>query len=155
MNIGRLSNDDGEDNKNVPSYQNEGLFFFLNFFRVDFSLKMANIGQLPYGVLGTPPKFGLREETEFVAVFTSSKQRRKRKFKAVFVKVVKKSTLHVIYLLGLFRLTFSLPPPSTSPSSLLPGFLDVRKECEHVFSKNASHLCIFSLDIYVIHDSVH
>ena len=28
MNIGRLSNDDGKDNKNVPSYQNEGVFFF-------------------------------------------------------------------------------------------------------------------------------
>ena len=116
---------------------------------------MANIGELPYGVLGTPPKFGLREEIEFVTVFTSSKQRRKRKFKAVFVKVVKKRTLHVIYLLVLFRLTFSLPSPSTSPSSLLPGFIDVRKESEHVFSKNAPHLFIFSLDICVIHDSVH
>jgi len=41
---------------------------------------MANIGELPYGVLGTGPKFGLSKETEFVAVFTSSKQRRKRKF---------------------------------------------------------------------------
>ena len=28
MNIGRLSNDDGKDNKNVPSYQNEGVVFF-------------------------------------------------------------------------------------------------------------------------------
>ena len=68
MNIGRLSNDDGKDNKNVPSYQNEGVVFFFNFFRVDFSLKMANIGELPHGVLGTPPKFGLREEIEFVCL---------------------------------------------------------------------------------------
>ena len=27
---------------------------------------MANVGQLPYGVLGTAPKFGLREEIELV-----------------------------------------------------------------------------------------
>ena len=44
------------------------------------SLKMANKGELPYRVLGTAPNFGLREETEFVPVLTSSKQRRKRKF---------------------------------------------------------------------------
>ena len=43
MNIGRLSNDDGEGNENVPSYQNE-CAFFLNFHFN--SLKMANIGQL-------------------------------------------------------------------------------------------------------------
>ena len=43
MNIGCLSNDDGEGNENVPSYQNE-CAFFLNFHFN--SLKMANIGQL-------------------------------------------------------------------------------------------------------------
>ena len=96
---------------------------------------MENIDELHYGVLGTAPKFGLREEIEFVPLFKSSKQRRKRKFNVVFVQVVKKSTLHVIYLLGLFRLTFSLPSLSPSPSSLLPGFLDVRKESEHVLRK--------------------
>ena len=102
----------------------------------DFSsLEMANIGELPYGVLGTAPKFGLREEIEFVPVLTSSKQRRKRKFNVVFVQVVKKSPLLVIYLLGSFRLTLSLLSPSPSPSSLLRGFIDVRKESEHVFRK--------------------
>ena len=41
------------------------LFFFFNFsaFISVNSLKMANIGELPYGVFGTAPKFGLREET--------------------------------------------------------------------------------------------
>ena len=103
---------------------------------------MANIGELLYGVLETAPKYGLREEIEFVPVFTSSKQRGKRKFNVVFAQVVKKSTLHVIYLLGSFRLTLSLPSPyaSSSPLSLLPGFIDVRKESEHVFRKNACHL---------------
>ena len=52
---------------------------------------MANIGDLFYGVLGTAPKFGLREGIEFAPVFTSSKQRRKRKFTDVFVQVVKKA----------------------------------------------------------------
>ena len=88
MNIGRLSNDDGEGNKNVPRY------------RGDFnSLKMANVGKLPYGALGTVPKFGHGEEIEFVSVVTSSKQRRKRKFNVVFVQVVKKSALQAQNLL--------------------------------------------------------
>ena len=52
---------------------------------------MENIGELPYGVLGTVPKFGLREEIEFVPLLTFSKQRLKRKFNVVFVQVVKKS----------------------------------------------------------------
>ena len=50
-----LSNDDGDGNENVPSYLNECMFDFN-------SLKMANIGELPYGILGTAPKFGLRDE---------------------------------------------------------------------------------------------
>ena len=50
-----LSNDDGEGNENAPSYLNECMFDFN-------SLKMANIGELPYGILGTAPKFGLRDE---------------------------------------------------------------------------------------------
>ena len=123
-----LSNDDVEGNENVPSYLNECVFNFN-------SLKMPNIGELPYGVLGTAPKFGLREEIEFVPVLTSSKQRRKRKFNVVFVQVVKKSPLLVIYLLGSFRLTLSLLSPSPSPSSLFRGFIDVRNESEHVFRK--------------------
>ena len=32
---------------------------------------MENKGEPPYGVLGTAPNFGLREEIEFVLVFTS------------------------------------------------------------------------------------
>ena len=39
MNIGRLSNNDGEGNENVPSYQNEWTdFFFFNFFAFISSL---------------------------------------------------------------------------------------------------------------------
>ena len=72
MNIGRLSNYDGEGNENVPSYQNKCVFFF-NF----YPLKIANIGELPYGVLGTVLKFGLREEIKFVPVFKPSNQRPK------------------------------------------------------------------------------
>ena len=83
---------------------------------------MADTGELSYGVLGTAPKFRLREVFEFVPVFTSSKQRRKRKFTVVFVHVVKKSALDVQNLL-----LGSLSSPSSSPSSLLPGFIDVRK----------------------------
>ena len=92
-NIGRLSNNDGESNKNVPSYQNECVFlfcfvlFFVLFCFYFNSLKVANIGELPYIVLGTAAKFGLREEIEFVPVFTSSKQPRKRKFNIVFVQL--------------------------------------------------------------------
>ena len=52
---------------------------------------MADIGELPKGVLRTLPKFGLREEIEFVPVFTPSKQRHKRNFTVVFLQVVKKS----------------------------------------------------------------
>ena len=93
MNFGCLSNDDGEGKENVLSYQMNARFFF-NFFAF-----------ISYQVLGTTPNFGLKEETEFVPVLTSSKQRRKRKFTVVFVQVVKKSALDVqnlffIYLLG-------------------------------------------------------
>ena len=96
---------------------------FLNFYLNSF--KMANIGELPYGVYVTAPKFGLREETEFVPVFTSSKRRRKRKFTVLFVQVVKKSALDVQNLLLFIYLLGSLPSPS--PSSLLPGSIDVPK----------------------------
>ena len=56
---------------------------------------MANKGELPYGVLGNVPKFGLREEIKFVPVLTSSKHRCKGNFTVVFVQVVKKSALDV------------------------------------------------------------
>ena len=129
MNIGCLRNDDGEGNENVLRYQNECAFFFFNFFAFISvnSLKMANLGELPYGGLGTAAKFGLREGTEFAPVFTSSKQRRKRKFTVVYVQVVKKSALDVQNLLFFIYLLGSLSLPSPSPSSLPPGFIDVRK----------------------------
>ena len=63
---------------------------------------MANIGQLPKGVLGTAPEFGLREEIELIFVSTSPEQRRKRKFNVWFVQVLKKSALHVQSLLFSF-----------------------------------------------------
>ena len=66
----------------------------------------------------------------------------------MFAQVLKKSALHMqnllffIYLLGSFRLMFSLPSPLPSPSSLLPGFIDVRKRLgiPKRFDKNAFHL---------------
>ena len=86
MNIRCLSNDDDKGNdENVPSYQNECasffLFFFLNFFAfISTLLQWQNICELPTESWGTrlsSDKFGLREEVEFVPVFTtSSKQRR-------------------------------------------------------------------------------
>ena len=80
MNTGWLSNDNGEGNENVPSYQMNARFFktFFAFISVN-SLKMANKGEFPYRLLGTAPNFGLREETEFVPVLTSSKQRRRKR----------------------------------------------------------------------------
>ena len=64
----------------------------------------------PYGVLGNAPNLGLRKVIELVPVFTSSKQRRKRKFTVVFVQVVKKSALrrrlsfHQIYRCTLLKI---------------------------------------------------
>ena len=66
----------------------------------------------------------------------------------MFVQVVKKSAQHVhnllffIHVLGSFRLTFLLSSPSPSPSSLLPGFIDVRKRLgiRTRFSQNACHV---------------
>ena len=81
------------------------------------SLKMANIGELRYGVLGTDPNFGLREEIKFSYVYVLQ-QRLKKKFMVVFVQVVKRSVLDVQnLLLTLTRRT----------SSLLSGFIDVCK----------------------------
>ena len=90
MNIGRFSNDEG--NENVSSYRNECLFLFLFWnFRVYFNaVKMAYISELPTESRGPHPRFGLREEIELVPVFTSFKQRRKRTFNPVFVQFVRK-----------------------------------------------------------------
>ena len=57
---------------------------------------MANIGELPYGVLGTAPKFGSAKKLNLSLRLRPLKQRRKRKFfTVVFVQVVKKSVLDV------------------------------------------------------------
>ena len=109
INKGRVSNDDGEGNENVPSYQNRKCeLFFFNFsaFISVNSLKMANKSEFSYGVLGTAPKFGLREEIEFVPVLTSSKHRCKRNFTVVFVQVVKKSALDVQNFKCCFSFTY-------------------------------------------------
>ena len=123
MNIGRLSNNDGEGNANVPSYQMNARLFQIS--------QNGKYRGTSLWSLGTAPKFGLREEIEFVPVFTSSKQCRKKKFNVAFVQVEEENALHVQnlllfnYLLGMFRLTFLFPSPLLL--SLFPGFIDVRK----------------------------
>ena len=126
------------------------LFFNFSAFISVNSLKMANIDELPYGVLGTALKFGLREETEFVPVFRSSKHRCKRNSTVVFVQVVKKSALDVQNLLFFIYLLGSLPSPSPSPSSrrcsqdlsvCVKGY-----ESEHILVKTPA---IFSLVRYI------
>ena len=64
MYLGCLSNDDGEGR-----VLNALLFF--NFFEfISFnSLKLANIGKLSYGVLGTAPKFGSAKKLNFPCVY--------------------------------------------------------------------------------------
>ena len=110
---------------------------------------MAKKGEFPYGVLGIAPKFGLREEIEFVPVFTSSNHRCKRNFTVVLVQVVKTSTLDVQNLLFFFYLLGSLPSPSPSPS-LLPGFIDWQTVMNpNTFFKNACHLFTSQIIIYV------
>ena len=44
MNIEHLSNDDGEGNANLPSYQNDCAVFLSTFSRCFNSLKIANAG---------------------------------------------------------------------------------------------------------------
>ena len=82
------------------------------------------------------------QEIEFVPVFTSFKQRRKRKFTVVFVQVVKKSALDVQNLL-FFSFTYwahcrrrHCRPLRYSQdlSMCVNGW-----ESEHGFSKNACH----------------
>ena len=74
-------------------------------------------------------------------MFTSSKQRRKKKFSVVFIQVVKKSALHVPNLfffnslIGLVSfdvlvavaVAFAAAAAAVARSSLLLGFIDVRK----------------------------
>ena len=69
-------------------------FFFFNLFAFIAvnSLKIKSIGELPYGVLGTAPKFGLREEIEVAPVsLRPPNNGTKGNKKVVFVQVVKKS----------------------------------------------------------------
>ena len=102
---------------------------------------MVNIGEFLYRVLETAPKFGLREEIEFVPMYLRlGKQHRKRKFSVLFIQVVKKSALHVQNLLFFYLLiglvSFDVlvavavavaAPAAVARSSLLPGFIDVCK----------------------------
>ena len=92
--------------------------FFFNFFEFISinSLKMANIGELPYGVLGTAPKFGSAKKLNLSLCLRPLKQRRKRKFfTVVFLQVVKKSALDVqnflffLLLIGLIAVAVTVP----------------------------------------------
>ena len=98
MNIGCLSNDDDEGRERT--YYNFFAFISVN------SLKMANIRWTSLRSLRDRFQVRISEEIESVPVFTSSKQRRKRKFFTVqlFVQVVKKSTLDVQNLLSFLLL---------------------------------------------------
>ena len=84
-------------------------------------------------------------------VFTSSKQRRKRKFNVVLVQVIKKSALHVqnvlffIYLLGSFCLTFSFPLPSSCSVSERFG-----KNACHIFTRYICHSIFVPLVNYFV-----
>ena len=75
-----------------------------------------------------------------LCVYVLAKQNRKRKFSVVFIQVVKKSALHVRNLLFFYLLielvSFDVlvavavsvaASPAVARSSLLPGFVDVRK----------------------------
>ena len=103
---------------------------------------MANTGELPYRVLGTAPKFGLREETEFVPMYLRpGKQHRKRKFSVGRVhtgcneKRATRSKFVVFYLL-IRLVSFDVlvavdvaiaAAVAVARSSLHPGFIDVYK----------------------------
>ena len=90
---------------------------------------MANIGELPYVFLGTAPKFGLQttsqKEIFYGGVRTGCKEKRAGRSKFVAFSFIywahcrrRRACVARKRLLG--RL-------SPSPSSLLPGFIDVRK----------------------------
>ena len=107
-------------------YQNEcAFFFFFNFFAFIAvnSLKIKSIGELPYGVLGTAPKFGLREEIDDELPLclrppnNGTKENKKGRVRTGCKKRALAWTCKIccffIYLLR------SLPSPSPSSSSLL------------------------------------
>ena len=110
---------------------------------------MANIGELPYGVLGTAPKFGSAKKLNLSLCLRPPNNVAKRIFfTVVFVQVVKKSPLDVQNLL------FFL---------LLIGFIAVAVTVAFVFAPRIYRLvwtvrnsntvlvktpAIFSLDIY-------
>ena len=118
-------------------------FFFLNFFEFSSfnSLKLANIGKLSYGVLGTAPKFGSAKKLNLSVCLRPPNNVTKGNFLRLcsYKLIVKKSALDVqslsffIYLLGSF--SSSSPPPSSLP----PGFT-VGIRTQHSFSKSACHL---------------
>ena len=140
MNIGALANTTARATKTSLAIKMKVRFFTKNFYFN--SLKMADTGELSNGVLGTAPKFGLREVFEFVTVFTSSKQRRKRKFTVVFVHVVKKSALDVQNLLFSFpywahcRRRHRHPRRCSQDLSMCVNSY----ESGNVFSNNAFHI---------------
>ena len=80
--------------------------FVFNLFRFSFiSLKMANIGELSTGSWGPHPGSDSEKILNwFLYVFTSSRQRRKRKFNVVFVQVFKKSALDACAKFVVFHL---------------------------------------------------
>ena len=77
MNIGRLSNDDGKDNKNVPSYQNEGVvFFFLTFFELISLLKWQILVNFPTESWGPHPSSDSEKKLNLcVYVFQTTSQK--------------------------------------------------------------------------------
>ena len=125
MNIACLSKDDREGQERKR--QNECAFFFFNFFEFISvnSLKMANIGELPYGVLGTVPKFGSAKKLNLSQCLGPPNNVAKGNFLRLCSYRKARWTCKIccffFYLLG------SLPSPSPWPSSSLPGFIDLCK----------------------------
>ena len=78
---------------------------------------MANIGELPYGVLGTPPKFG-HQTTSQKEIFYGSVRTGCKEKRAGHAKFVVFSFIYWAHCRRLHRRL----------SSLLPGFIDVRKQ---------------------------
>ena len=140
-----LSNDDGEGNENVPSYLNECVFNFN-------SLKMANIGELPYGILETA-KFGLREEFNLFLCLRPPNKVAKGNLTSCSHKLKRKARCSSFTYWARFvwrsrccrrnrrlrRCSEDLSMCVTNPNTFL--------------EKNACHL--FTRYIYVIEDSVH
>ena len=103
----------------------------------------------------TAPKFGLREEIEFVPVFTPCKQRRERKFTVVFLrrgckeKGTGRAKFVVFHLLiGLISVAVAVTVAFVVAPSIYRFAHTVRNP--KTFSVKTP--AIFSLDIYVIQD---